>query len=228
MKRKRIFFSEAAYGLGIFALALGTAFMERADFGLSMVVAPAYLLFRRLSASFPFLSFGTVEYLFQALLLVLLALALRRWKAAYLFSFVTAVVYGFTLDLCMYLVGLIPDWGLPLRIGCYLLGLPVCAFGVSLLFHSYLPPEVYELAVKELSARFGWEIHRVKTVYDCVSCLLAVALSFAFFGFGRFVGVKWGTVLCALVNGWLIGRVTGLLERRFAFQAYFKRGPKVP
>ena len=223
MKRKRIFFSEAAYLLGLVTLALGTAFMERADFGMSMVVAPAYVLYRKLSQVLPFVTFGMAEYLFQAALLLILSLALRRWKAKYLLSFATAVLYGLVLDGCMALTALLPAEGFPLRAGYYSLGLPVCALGVSLLFHTYLPPEAYELTVKEVSERLGRDIHRVKTVYDCASCLLAVALSFLFFGFGRFEGVKWGTVLCALVNGWLIGRMARLLERRFTFAPYFKR-----
>ena len=44
MKTKRVFYTELAYAIGITVLALGTALMERADFGMSMVVAPAYLL----------------------------------------------------------------------------------------------------------------------------------------------------------------------------------------
>lgn len=223
MRRKKIFFSEAAYGLGLVTLALGTALMERADFGMSMVVAPAYVLYRKLSQLLPFVTFGMTEYCFQALLLLALALILRRWKMRFLFSFVTAVVYGFALDLCMALAGLIPDSGPVLRAVCYVLGLPVCALGVSLLFHTHLAPEAYELFVKELSARLGADIHRTKTVYDLVSCFAAVALSFAFFGFGRFVGVQWGTVLCALVNGLLIGRASRFLERRFVFQPYFRQ-----
>lgn len=226
MERKRIFFSEAAYVLGLVTLALGTAFMERADFGMSMVVAPAYVLYRKLSELLPFVTFGMAEYGFQAVLLLGLCLALRRWKLKYLFSFVTAVLYGFTLDGCMALASLLPAASFGVRAVYYLLGLVVCALGVSLLFHTDLPPEAYELTVKEVSARFGWNIHRVKTVYDCVSCLLAVVLSFAFFGFGRFEGVKWGTVLCALVNGWLIGRMTRLLERRFTFEPFFHRERK--
>lgn len=41
MKIKRVFYTELAYAIGIIVLALGTALMERADFGMSMVVAPA-------------------------------------------------------------------------------------------------------------------------------------------------------------------------------------------
>lgn len=218
MKQKRTFYSEAAYAAGILALAVGTAFMERADFGMSMVVAPAYILHLKISQHLPFYSFGMSEYVLQAVLLAALSLVMGRFRKSYLFSFVTAVVYGFALDLSILAVGLIPWSGLPWRGIYYLLGLVLCALGVSLLFHTYIAPEAYELFVKELSEKRGWRIDRVKTVYDCVSCLVGIALSFAFFGFGRFEGVKLGTVLCALVNGWLIGRIGGALESAFTFR----------
>ena len=218
MKAKRVFYSEAAYAVGIAVLALGTALMERADFGLSMVVAPAYLLHLKLSQTFPAFSFGMAEYCFQAALLAVLSLVLRRFKPVYLFSFVTAVVYGLTLDAAMALVGLLPPLGIAGRLACYLAGMLLCAAGVSLLFHTYVPPEAYELFVKELSARTGRDIHAVKTAYDCVSCALGVAMSFAFFGLWHFEGVKLGTVFCALVNGWIIGRFSRALEGAFEFR----------
>ena len=86
------------------------------------------------------------------------------------------------------------------------------------MFHTYISPEVYELFVKEVSARWGIEIHKFKTGYDITSCLLSVGLSFAFFGLWHLEGVKWGTAVCALVNGFLIHRCTALLERRFVFR----------
>lgn len=211
--KKPVFFTEAAYILGLIILAAGTALMERADFGMSMVVAPAYLLHLKLSQTLPFFSFGMAEYTLQAFLLILLAVVTRRGRAAYLFSFVTAVIYGFLLDGALALLPSAPN-----RPVCYVLGLLLCALGVSLLFHAYLPPEAYELFVKEISAKWGFSIPRTKTVYDCVSCAVAVILSFLFFGFGHFEGVRWGTILCALVNGWIIGRCTALLERLFRFE----------
>ena len=44
MKEKRTLYCELAYFVGIVVLALGTAMMEKANFGMSMVVAPAYLI----------------------------------------------------------------------------------------------------------------------------------------------------------------------------------------
>lgn len=42
---KRTFSTELAYVLGIVFVAWGVVLMEKADFGVSLVVAPAYLLY---------------------------------------------------------------------------------------------------------------------------------------------------------------------------------------
>lgn len=223
MKQKKLFYTEIAYVLGIITLAAGTAFMEKADFGMSMVVAPAYLLHLKISQYLPFYTFGMSEYVFQAFLLILMSAVLRRFRVSYLFSFVTAVFYGFTLDLCMLLAGYLPADGYVWRTCWYLVGMVVCAVGVALLFHTYIPPEAYELFVKEIAGKYNLRIPRVKTVYDCCSCLVGIILSFAFFGFLHFEGVKLGTVFCAIINGWLIGKISSRLEARFEFTDRFRK-----
>ncbi len=223
---KRISLStEAAYVLGLVILALSTAIMEKANLGMSMVVAPAYVIHRWLSPTLPFVTFGVAEYLLQGCLLILTAAMVRCFRLSYLFSFVTAVLYGLCLDGWMWVVGQIPKGFtdlLPTRVAFYIIGMVFCAMSVALLFRTYISPEAYELTVKELSACHGWQIHKVKTVYDCISCAVAVVMSFAAFGVGTFVGVQWGTIVCALVNGWLISLWDRLLDRRFAF------GDKLP
>jgi len=220
--KKKVLYSEFAYLAGMILLALGTALMERADFGVSMVVAPAYLIYRKLNPVFSFVSFGMAEYLLQLLILLGMMLILRKIRLSYIFSFVTAVIYGFILDGSMALVGLIGGNPMWLRAIFYLLGMVLCSMGVSMLFHTYISPEAYELFVKEISAKFGTDIHRTKTFYDCASCLIAVIMSFAFYGFGVFEGVKLGTVFCALINGSLIGLCSRFYEKRFDFRDAWK------
>lgn len=216
--KKKVFYTELCYLLALPILAIGTALMERADFGMSMVVAPAYLLHLAISPALPFFSFGMAEYLLQLVLLVAMALILRRAKLSYLLSFVTAVLYGFTLDAGIALVGLIPGGGMVQRILFYLVGMLFCCIAIALFFKTYIPTEAYELFVKELSGKTGMPITRFKTIYDIASCVLAIAMSFIFFGFGHFEGVKLGTILCALVNGWGIGICSKVLERMFEFR----------
>ena len=215
MKKK--FSNELAYVLGNIFVAIGVALMERADFGVSMVVAPAYLIYRKISLALPFFTFGMAEYTLQAVLLTVMCLVLRRFRISYLFSFVTAVFYGVILDIVMLPTALLPSEGVFVRTAMYLLGMVSCSVGISLMFHTYISPEVYELFVKELAGKLRMPIHRFKLYYDITSALLAVALSFAFFGFGHFVGIKFGTVLCALFNGPLIGAIAAFYDRHFAF-----------
>ena len=216
--KKRNFYTELAYILGLVILAIGTAMMEKADFGMSMVVAPAYLVYLKLNPVLSFFSFGMAEYLLQLVLLIAMAMILRKINLSYLLSFVTAVLYGFTLDAGIALIGLIPGAGMVARILFYLLGMVLCCITISLFFHTYISTDAYELFVKEVSGRTGMPLHRFQTIYDIVSCAVAVAMSFIFFGFGHFEGVKLGTILCALVNGWGIGMCTKLLEHFFDFR----------
>lgn len=217
-KMKKTFFTEAAYLIGIVILAIGTAFMERADFGMSMVVAPAYILHLKISEYFSFFTFGMAEYALQAVLIILLSLINRKIKRAYLFSFGTAVLYGLILDRAISAIALIPYNAVVFRGLCFGGGMLMCAAGVALLFNTYISPEAYELFVKEIAAKSNIPINRVKTAYDCSSFAVSVIMSFALFGLGRFEGIKFGTVINALLNGWLIGKASLLFGRVFEFR----------
>ena len=174
---------------------------------------PARLTNQTASINLPFFSFGMSEYVFQAVLLVLLSLVMRKLKKSYILSFATAFLYGTILDIMINIVALFPYSGIVWQVIFYIAGLIICAIGVALLLHTYFPPEAYELVVKELSAKFNVTVGKTKTIYDCCSCILSIVLSVCFFS--AFVGVKWGTIVCAIVNGWLIGRISQLLENNF-------------
>lgn len=217
MKKKNTFYTEWAYLVGIICTALGVAFMEKADFGVSMVVAPAYVLYRKLSLVFPFFTFGMSEYLFQAVLLVFLWIILKRVSLSDCFSFITAFIYGLILDLCITLVSIISADTFIMRLILYALGMIVCSVGIAFMFKTYISQEVYELFVKKIALKTGIQTYKVKTAYDIVSCCLGLALSFILFGFGEFIGVKLGTVVCALINGKMIGWISDRLDDRFKF-----------
>lgn len=219
--KKPIFYTELAYVLGLVIMAFAASFTEKANFGMSMVVAPAYILHLKLSQTLPWFTFGVAEYCLQGVLVLLTVIIMRRFKNGYFFSFITAILYGTLLDLAMNLIAPLPADAFAIRVVWYILGTVLCSFAVSLFFHTYISPEAYELIVKEIAAKFGWNINRVKTVYDCTSTVIGVVMSFAFFGFGVFEGVKLGTVICALVNGVLIGRISALLEKTFEFKNRF-------
>lgn len=219
--KKRIFYSEAAYAIGLLLIAASVVLLTKADFGVSMIVAPAYVIYRAVSQTLDFFTFGMAEYCFQGLLLIIMAIAVRRFRVSYLLSFATAVLYGIELDILTVLGNFLPT-DLVFRLIYYPVGVFICAIGVSMMFHAYISPEVYELFVKEVSSHFKININKVKTVFDCSGCVLGLLLSFLFFGWGKFVGVNIGTVICAIVNGFLIGRCSVFMEKKFVFVDAFK------
>ena len=109
-------YTETAYVLGVVILALGTAFMALANFGVSMVVAPAYIIYLKISEFLPFFTFGMAEYTLQACLIVVMMLILGKFKVRYLLSFVTTIIYGLALDGFMLLLGNIPADTIIIRI----------------------------------------------------------------------------------------------------------------
>lgn len=218
MTNKKFFSTELSYVCGLLILTFGVALTKQADFGLSMVVAPAYLLSCALQPILPFFTFGTAEYTLQAVLLIAMMIAIRRFRVSYLFSFVTALVYGLLLDLLLIPVGLFPVGSVWIRLVWFLLGQVCIAAGVAFFFHTYISPEVYELVVMEFSKHWGWQLHRCKIVYDCTSCAVAIVMSFAIFGLWHLEGVGLGTIYIALTNGFLIGRISKFLDAHFTFR----------
>lgn len=216
--KKPVFWQELAFLLGLAALALGAALMAKGDFGMSMVVAPAYVLHLKVSQTWAFFTFGVAEYLVQALLLGLLCLVMGRFRLVYLLSFATTFLYGRMLDGFVLLLAPLPAGDFLSRLLFYLPGALLCALGVALIFVTYLPPEVYELFIKEVARRHHIPLSRFKTGYDLSSCLLAVCLSFLFFGLFHFEGVKLGTFLCALVTGRLVGLFDRILTKFWQFE----------
>jgi len=223
MDKKLVFSKELAYILGLFITALGVSFMEKPDFGVSMVVAPAYLIYRKLNPVLSFFTFGTAEYMLQLVLLLAMMFLLCKFRISWFFSFVTAVIYGFMLDGCMAFTATLATDTMVQRLIMYTGGILLCCAGISLVFHTYIPPEVYELFVKEVSKAFGVEIHTFKTYYDISSMLISVVLSFCFFGFGVFVGVREGTVICALINGSIIKVFSRFFRMHLHFCATFPK-----
>ena len=87
--------SEITYIAAIVLLALAVAILTSADFGISMIVAPAYLFSLKVGT----ITFGQAEYIIQAGVFIMLCLVLRKFRPVYLMSFVTCLIYGAVLDL---------------------------------------------------------------------------------------------------------------------------------
>ena len=214
--KKRVFYAEIAYVLAIIALGFGVAFAAKAGFGVSMIAAPAYTIHLKLLEHTDILTLGTIEYILQGIVIVILSLFVGKFKISYLFSFVTAVFSGLAIDFAVWAVAFIPSESLLIRIVLFCVSLICCAFGVSCFFHTYVAPAAHELFVKEFALYRHININKTKSAYDITLCVISIALNLVFFG--GFVGIGIGTVVTALVNGLRIARITVILEKHFEFK----------
>lgn len=214
--------NEAAWLFGILFCAVGVSLSAKADFGLSMVAAPAYILHLKLSAFLPWFTHGTSEYVWQFLLLILTCLIVRRFRVKYLFSFVTSFLFGITLDGWYLLIGgNAPFETMPARIAAFAGGLICTAFAIAFFFRTGLPLEIYELTVSEIAKRYKLPTDRVKFWYDVA--MLLTSLLFAFVLMHGFEGVGIGTVITTLINAPLIALCGKILDRFFTFEPRFPR-----
>ena len=146
--------SELLWIFGIMFVALGVAICSKADLGVSMVAAPAFVVQEAIAFLSPVLTVGVTEYIIQGILLIIMCLVVGRWNWLYLLAFAVAVLYGYVLDFFLWLmqdVSLTAVWQ---RWVMLLVGDMVTAFGVASFFRTYMPLQVYELFVAELADRF--------------------------------------------------------------------------
>ena len=75
MKKRKVS-SEAVYIAGTIITALGTALLAKADLGMSMLVAPSYIISLKVTS----LTFGEIGNIIQGIVFLILCLVLKKIK----------------------------------------------------------------------------------------------------------------------------------------------------
>lgn len=218
--------SELLWLLGIIFVALGVSICSKADLGVSMIAAPAFVVYEAAAPLWSGFSVGMMEYIIQGLLLIVLCLIVGRFDWRYLLAFAVAVIYGYTLNFFLWLLGDVSFDALWLRWLMLLVGDTVTAFGVACFFRTYMPLQVYELFVSELSKRFKLNINKVKWSFDISLLLISVILALSLFGdvrnfdFSRLSAASYhsiglGTLVTTAINSPLIAAMGKLIESLF-------------
>ena len=215
--------SELTYFISIIVLALSVSMIVVSDFGISMIVAPAFML----SEKFEFLTFGQGEYVVQGLLFIILCIVMRKVKLVYFSSFLTGIIYGAVLDLWQSIpffdtsVTAPPSVNIVLRIVLFVVGMVMTSFAIALCFKTYLYPQVYDFFVKGVSQRYNIDRAKFKTCFDVSFLVLSLILTFVFFQ--KLVGINFGTLIMTALNGFIIGFFSKLLDKYFYFEPTFKK-----
>lgn len=216
-------FGEAAYVLGTVLCALGVCLSAKSGLGVSTVVAPAFILSSYLEPIAPFFTFGNTEYLVQGILLILVAIFMKRVTLSYPLSLVTAVIYGVTLDLWRLVFGTDPVEEIYLKIIFMIIGALITGMAIAMMLRSYLPQQAYDFSVKEISVVKKFNMNKVKWIYDIVSLIVAIALMLILFHKFDLSLIGIGTLIIAAVNAPMIGLFGKLFDKFIDFSPLFPR-----
>ena len=213
---------ELAYVFGLLIMPFAVAFTVKADLGMSMVAAPAYIISQKISV----ISYGTTEYLFQAVFLILMCIIIRKARLSFLTSFATAVVYGYLLDFAVYVTGFIPADSLFVRIPLFILGMLMTSLAVAFFFNTYLAPCAYDFFVRVVGHEKKLNMRKWKLSFDFSMLCLSIVLSLILFH--KFVAISYGTFVMAAINGNIIAFFSNTMQKhidffdRFPLAKYFE------
>ena len=226
--------SELLWIFGIVFVALGVAICSKANLGVSMIAAPAFVVYEAVASLSDRLSVGVMEYAIQGVMLVLMCAVVRRFNWRYLLAFAVAVIYGYTLNFFLFLMSDIEFNTTAVRWLMLIVGDIITAFGVACFFRTYMPLQVYELFVAEITDRFKLSLNKTKCIFDlsllAISVLLAITLvgdiksfDWTTISHASFHSIGLGTFVTTAINSPLIGFMGKLIDKTFEPTPYFRK-----
>lgn len=230
--------SELMWVFGIVLVALGVCICKKANLGVSMIAAPAFIIYDAVESLWSGFSVGMLEYLVQGLLLIILCVAVQRFNWRYLLAFLVAVIYGYVLDLWLLIFGEDPFGGVAISWVMLIVGDIITAAGVACFFRTYMPLQVYELFVAEFADRYKFKVNKTKWGFD-ISCLvISIVLALSLFGdvktfdwssilISSYHNIGLGTLVTTIINAPIITIIGKGLDSIFEYNPLFPRLEKV-
>ena len=218
--------SELLWVFGIVFVALGVAICSKANLGVSMIAAPAFVVYEAIAHLSGMLCVGVTEYIIQGLMLIIMCIIVRRFNWRYILAFAVAVIYGYTLNFFLWVLGGVEFNTVLIRWVMLIVGDIITAFGVACFFRTYMPLQVYELFVAEIADRFQLNINKTKWVFDLSLLVISVVLAVTLFGdvksfdwstigYSSFHSIGLGTLVTTAINSPIIGFMGKLLDKIF-------------
>ncbi|MCM1132873.1 MAG: DUF6198 family protein [Ruminococcus flavefaciens] len=194
--------------ISLFVSALGVAFTKHGELGVSPISSVSNVL----SLRFPSLSLGTWLIIWNCVLIAGQIVLLRKnFRLIQLLQIPLSFLFGWFTDISMMIVSPIPAVSYPVRMVMVLVGIVILGLGISLSVIANVIMNSGEAFVKAISDTSGKAFGNVKIFFDVSCVLIAVILSLIFFSF-RIEGTREGTVISALLTGFVVKFFTGLIK----------------
>ncbi len=205
MKNKSLVFRYLFFILGIAVNSFGVAFVTKSALGTSQISSVPYVL----SLQFPWLSFGMTTFLCNMVYILIQIILLKKdFHPVQFLQIAANFLFSWLIDLSMGILDFFQPEALWARILSLLAGCLILGLGISIEVAPDTIAVPGEGIVRAIARTTGFRFGSVKVGFDLTLIVIAVVLSFLFFG--RLNGIGAGTVVSALV----VGRIVNVINRR--------------
>ena len=188
--------------VGLFVNSLGVSLITKANLGTSPISSIPYVL----SLNFPF-TLGNFTIFFSIFLIVLQLIILRKnFKLEHILQIPVSIIFGYFIDLTMILFSWVNPEAYIMKIVYLLIGCLILGVGVYMEVLADVVMLPGESFVRAIVLTWKTNFGTTKICFDVSMSVIAAVLSFIFAG--RLAGVREGTVIAALLVGF-IARVLG-------------------
>ena len=193
--------------VGLFVNSLGVSLITKANLGTSPISSIPYVL----SLNFPF-TLGNFTIFFSIFLIVLQLIILRKnFKLEHILQIPVSIIFGYFIDLTMILFSWVNPEAYIMKIVYLLIGCLILGVGVYMEVLADVVMLPGESFVRAIVLTWKTNFGTTKICFDVSMSVIAAVLSFIFAG--SLAGVREGTVIAAL----LVGFIARLIGKKLAF-----------
>ncbi len=193
--------------VGLFVNSLGVSLITKANLGTSPISSIPYVL----SLNFPF-TLGNFTIFFSIFLIVLQLIILRKnFKLEHILQIPVSIIFGYFIDLTMILFSWVNPEAYIMKIVYLLIGCLILGVGVYMEVLADVVMLPGESFVRAIVLTWKTNFGTTKICFDVSMSVIAAVLSFVFAG--SLAGVREGTVIAAL----LVGFIARLIGKKLAF-----------
>ena len=199
---------------GQMILAIGVVIAVKSALGASPTTGIPNVIYQiLLSKGNTSLGLGTITTaIYCVYILVQLAILRREFKLRMLLEIAVSFIFGYFLSLGQIMLAALPaPQTYLLRLVYLIISIPIMALGIAVYVTPQISPAPAEGVTAAMSQKTGWPVPKCLLIFDVAIVAIAVALSLIFFH--GLVGVREGTIICALTLGPVMKPIMGVIQK---------------
>lgn len=210
MSKKELAKRYILFIVSLFISAIGVAVTKKGELGVSPISSVANVM----SIQFDALTLGNWLIIWNCVLILGQIILLRKkFQWIQLLQIPLSFLFGYFTDFGMWLVSFFDADKYIFRLILVIVGTIILAFGIALSVIANVIMNSGEAFVKALSDTIHKEFGNVKICFDIGCVIIAVLLSLIFFDM-KIVGTREGTIISALLTGFVVKLFTKLCKSK--------------